>query len=575
MLVQTRTDTLLIKTAHPRQTVPRRLLFAVVSFLVVAPAIVQTWILRNQSGSDSIAYLDIARGWARGDWGTMQNGFWSPLYPAIVGAMLRLVAPGSYWEFASVHALDFALYLLSFGLFWFMLNSLMLWRHNRRRSDNPELLSDFEVRAIGCAFFACYSFRLVSVPRTNPDMLTGALVYLGVGLLLRLVSGSRNKWLPVAFGAALGAGYLAKTPMLIIGLALLVSFVIARPGGWAPCILAAVTFVIVAAPGVLLFSASQGRLSIGESGGLNYSWHVDGTPRFHWRGGEATGTPLHTTRTLSENPTIYEFSGRPGTYPIWFDPSYWNAGLKPRLNIRGQLKVMASSVATLFNFLVLAEGGVLVCLGLLCASDQWRQALGSVWFVLVPMLIGIVQFCFVHLELRYIAAPLVVLCATLFAVVPVSIGKTYHVAAVITLLLAVQVGAWTLSLVRENGLVVPRADRADHPQWKVADALVRAGVPQGAHVAYIHSRNRLYGDYDWAYLAHVQITSEIADADAFWQSGPDAIRRSETILQQHGIAAIIACEPPQPVTKQWTQLANREYYLRILAPSAPVYLPGQ
>lgn len=40
--------------------------------------------------SDGVSYLDLASQYARGDLGALANGYWSPLYPMLLGGALRL-----------------------------------------------------------------------------------------------------------------------------------------------------------------------------------------------------------------------------------------------------------------------------------------------------------------------------------------------------------------------------------------------------------------------------------------------------------------------------------------------------
>jgi len=93
------------------------------------------------------------------------------------------------------------------------------------------------------------------------------------------------------------------------------------------------TFAIFAAiVGLYIWALSEakGRFTWGDSAWLNVAIHVNGVPYVNWQGGpESSGQPIHPTRQLSMRPPIFEFATPiPGTYPPWYDPAYWNEGVR-------------------------------------------------------------------------------------------------------------------------------------------------------------------------------------------------------------------------------------------------------
>src|SRR4030095_6987388 len=80
-----------------------------------------------------------------------------------------------------------------------------------------------------------------------------------------------------ALGLVLGVGYLAKLAMLpvaVVTFALLGAMVWRRSGA-ARVALALAVFSAIALPWIAVLSAGMGRLSVGESAGLNYGWIVN------------------------------------------------------------------------------------------------------------------------------------------------------------------------------------------------------------------------------------------------------------------------------------------------------------
>jgi len=62
----------------------------------------------------------------------------------------------------------------------------------------------------------------------------------------------------------------------------------------------------------------------------------------HWEGQPpGTGIPAHPQRKLADEPTVYEFAAPiGGSYPLWYDPSYWYEGIKPHFSLKGQLMAL-------------------------------------------------------------------------------------------------------------------------------------------------------------------------------------------------------------------------------------------
>ena len=118
----------------------------------------------------------------------------------------------------------------------------------------------------------------------TPDLLVALATYVIAGLLLRFAAGDRRWTTFGAFGVVLGLGYLAKEVLLPIGLvALVLALAVVGPTrrGWPGIALAALTFLVVAAPFVGALSLARGRVTVGDSGRLNLLWsaHAGGADR--------------------------------------------------------------------------------------------------------------------------------------------------------------------------------------------------------------------------------------------------------------------------------------------------------
>ena len=52
----------------------------------------QAWATRFYPTPDGVSYLDLSDAVLRGDFGELLNGYWSPLYPVLVGLGRRLTS---------------------------------------------------------------------------------------------------------------------------------------------------------------------------------------------------------------------------------------------------------------------------------------------------------------------------------------------------------------------------------------------------------------------------------------------------------------------------------------------------
>ncbi|MGH9603257.1 MAG: hypothetical protein ACRD24_12805 [Terriglobales bacterium] len=511
---------------------------------------------RDLQGGDSVSYLDIAFAWARGDFGSAVNAFWSPLYSWLLAVMLAVLRPGPDWEFTAVSAVGFTVYLLALGCFLFFWRAVAAWR--RSANADPTGFSPSAWLLLGYALFLWTTLHLARLTRSPADLLMAAFVYAACGLLARMRSGDRQPRTMALFGLALALGYLAKAPMFQLSpVFLIVALLIAGARRLAPAV---VCFLAFSLPWIALISNQKGRLTLGDTAHLNYAWHVNQAPMFYWQGEPAgLGAPLHPPRQLYTHPTVYEFAQPAmGSYPIWYDPSYWNEGLWPRFDLRQQWNPITR---TLRRYQLVLRGRldlVLVALALLFLSAHRSRSeglsdkpRGYPWFLFAPALAGFAMYSLVYVERRHIAVFVVVLWAAVFASLrfPTS-SRTGRVASLLAGLTLV----CTLNLLLIDAPNDWRAirDRPDRVHGYVAQELVRRGARPGEGILVIGSA---LWNAPSAHLARVQIAAEIpvAEGFAFWS----ADRATQTAVLErvaaHGIRLVVAdcgnCSPPPTCTR--------------------------
>ncbi len=530
---------------------PRRLIAA---FFVVAILLggIEAWSTRHQMNPNGIQYLDNADAYWSGDLRAALNAQWSPLYPWIIGAAFQVSRAPRMEQFAVVHVVNFLGYLASLAAFLFFLQCTRAIPL-RENHWTPFLL-------LACSAFIYCSLDLTNLGLVTPDLLVSTFAFLTAGLLIRILDSASMKD-HAALGIILGVGYLAKTPFFAFALLCVAMLWIRdRRRVW----LTAALFAAISAPYVLVLSASKGRLTIGDSGRLNVVWMVNGVPYYNWQGGPAAnGRPIHPARPLSASPDVLEFAAPiHATYPLWYDPSYWNDGVR----VAWRAGDFASAVlreVRLYGYLIFHRQIPLlfavVVLGLLAARHQLIQSWRPLWPLLVFSSAPFVMYAFVHAEGRYLAPFFVLLWSALalgvlWAVTPENPKVPLTIASVasILMLIAAIAAVRPLEPIRSAHDTSSRSLAPDEKQFQIATQLSRLGLKPGDPVAI------LTGDlpYSWARLVGARITMEAGVRNAQDWS------KARAILERYPAGFVVAPRIEGVVNQAgWMELGQTGAYV--------------
>jgi 4-amino-4-deoxy-L-arabinose transferase-like glycosyltransferase len=582
--------------AHPSETTKtperaldrraRQIRLAFWLFAVLAGAY-QAWVFRNTITSDGISYLDMADNIAHGQWMAAINGYWSPLYPLVLALALVLAKPAACYEFAIVHAANFVVYLFALASFDFLIQRLVL----RTRRAQPAWL----LLAAGYAVAVWGLLELITITSTSPDMVLAAFVFLACGILLKIESGTANWRYFAVLGALLGCGYLAKAPMFLLAFVFIALTFIA-PGRFMQLLpkslIALLAFLTVAAPYVIALSKNKDRPTFGDSGKLNYAWYVDGASYRHWQGEPLgarsevaprwskspmpTGIPVHPTRKVLDTPGVYEFGGPVGgTYPVWYDPSYWNEGLVPHFDLSQQvrkilvnLKFMYSLLLNIHVIQLYREGqwfrffSPLLLAAWLVLFWRTRKSFtpfGSatrLLFVLSGAALG--MYALVYCEPRHLAPFIVLLYLGLFSAIRLPLDSNNNF---IKPLAAAILAAFALTV----GVSIARLKTAPFEAWQVARTLQQADVGPGTKIASLEYAN--HGNVKWARLARCRIVAEIytdafAPKDPYWQLDPTAQARVLAAFIHASADIVVASNVPEDVATPagWKRIGDTRYF---------------
>jgi hypothetical protein len=544
-------------------------------FLSIALGTLQAWFSRYRMDSDGVSYLDVGDAFFRHDWARAVNGYWSPLYAWLEGLALGILKPSMWWESTVVH-------LVNLLIFFFALFAFRFFLHSMHRSIKPAPpantdgtlpLPEWSLNGLGYCIFLWSSLVLIDVGYVTPDLLVEAFLLLLGGYLVRLRRGESLAGFAI-FGMLCGAAYLSKAVMFPVSIGLIVILLFSAALSKrriAGVLLASLMFVIVGTPFIAALSKQKGRFTFGDSGKLNYAYMVNpGVAQKNWQGEPPEGgVPKHTTRQLLDRPPVFEFAQPTGgTYPPWFDPSYWDDGAHGTWRLRSQIRVLVQSGRN-YTQMLLPQLGLLAGIGifLLWGGEPTRKAITSNWPMIVAGGLSVGLYSLVLVRERYVAGSFVLIFVAILAGVrlpksPAVPAFTRHItlAVMATILLSVLtvVPEWFYLSHTSYGYAWPIDD------IRAAEGLQSMGLRPGDPVASVGDGVVQY----WARFGKFRIVAEVFSPQAerinFWSESWERRKMAYECLRRAGAKVAVVWAPPSGVDPGWTQIANTNYYAYFL-----------
>jgi hypothetical protein len=525
----------------------------------LAFAALQAWSFRFTTTADGIAYLDMSDVMFPGfDWSHVINGVWSPLYPVALGIGRRLL--GGSGEIQNAHYINVGIFVFAFLCFE------ALRRTIKTCTPGLNTSSAWVFDVIAYALFLWASVAAISLQVIRPDMLMSGFLYLAASLALTIRARGESWKNYIRLGALLGIGYLAKAPMLYIGLVLLACTLNTRRlrDTATKAAAAAGVFLLIASLYFIPLSAKLGHFTFGQSGEYNYLYHVDQIGMYSETLGHAGGKFENAPRVVVDHPPVYSFdTGERVTFPLRFEPARWTVGAKPRFYLPSQVAIIKENAA-IYETLLLELSGVIAAIlifGFLSPSG-FRSLLTN-WPLVLVGAAGIGMYLLVHVEERYVGAFFLLPCLGL-------ISGACAASRIPTRLSALVAGAIALSLVVQVAWGV-RADYRRYRQqptdaWlRAANELSAKGIRPADKVARICNR---FADLNWARHLRVTIVSEAQfdRSNEFWSATPDVQDRVLRAMADSGASVVVADRrdgkaPPET----WRRLGKTTYYYQELA----------
>ncbi len=394
----------------------------------------------HQMNPDGLSYLDMASEARNSGLSSLVNPHWSPGLPALLAAAMIILRPSPEFEFPVVHLVIFLTFLLALSAFHYFIRSYDVAIRPASRSP-----STYDAVIFGYASFTLITVKFIGLRVVTPDLLMCSSVFLVTGVCCRLYTRRASSRFFLLLGLVLAVGYYAKAPMFPLAILLLVLLWVFPPEGLnlRSLLFTAAVFLLLSAPLIRLVGAKVGRPSIGESAvdtyllelnGLSAGWAHYPETRF--------GVPIHPPRKLMDRPMILEFASPvPGTYPLWYDPAYWWAGLKPVFSVSDQVRALVKAAKLYWRssqVLVVVIGGAL-CLAMLAIPLGTPLRCRRLDVVLVLWAIApLAMFATLHVESRYIASFVIVLFVILYsqlgARLPFQISRAIYLCVAITVI---------------------------------------------------------------------------------------------------------------------------------------------
>ena len=541
------------------------------SFAALLMGAVATWASRATMYPDGVSYLDIGDAYWRGDWHNALNAYWSPLYSWLVGAALKVIKPSFEHEFPLVHAVNFSQYAIGLAAFTFFIKTFAEKQLAAQASDstNCELwFPQWALYVAGYTGFVIASLSLITMSFVSADMLVAASVYLAAALLLKMDTHQPSWRVFVGFGLVLGIGYYAKTVMLPFAIVfLIIALVIRRRNGsdLKPVAYSCCILILLVAPFIVAISVQKHRPTIGDSGVFNYIVNVEGEQFFipHEAG------VRHSVPVIPGGIEAYQYAAPiSGTYPLWYDPSYWHEHIPIHFSLSRQLRIIAISALACCWILFSIHLGLTISVAILFLyfiaprpSECLRAALAH-WILWIPAVAGIAMYGLLIVEPRYLGAQFCILWIVALSGVrlPKIVSSRYLIVGAVLFLTSATCAitlrdSWLMAHnigVDERGIATPECATA-------AEALRAAGLQPGDKIAVISEW--LFPSRQGAYVARLARLRVIAEArsEGFWAADEPARSSLMDSFARAGVKAVLTRNPPR-LEAGWQQLRGTSYY---------------
>jgi hypothetical protein len=255
------------------------------------------------------------------------------------------------------------------------------------------------------------------------------------------------------------------------------------------------------------------------------------------------------------------------SYPLWFDPTYWYAGVKPPVHLMHALTLFLQNLGGYLPdfgwvFAVLCIAVVFVVRGELRMTD-WRY-----WAIFALAAAPFGLYAFVYTETRFFGGSAAAMCLVLLAGLRAEGRNGASALRALALALVIPAASYAgfrvladarfavLSATARDADNSPVSRKAvpsfQPPNIAMASAFPSLGVTSDTPVSIVGSGPDAY----WARLAHLRIIVELQARDAFW-GNPAARPSILDAMRNAGAQFAISDDPPAWAdTRGWQRIGN-------------------
>lgn len=557
--------------------------------VVLGLGLLDAWrYLHYQANPDGVSYVDLARALVADGPGALVNGYWSPLYPALIAAGYAVAPPNVETMYSTAHLMSVLPFVAAALAFHRLLTAL-----RRHAGADSQAAGRLLLGVVGWAAFALYIVKGIGLHLITPDLGVAAVAFWVAAEAFAL---GAAPWPPARWaraGVVLATGYWWKAILFPVGLVwLAAAFVVAwrRRDAWRGPVTGGAVYGILALAWIVPVSLHTGRVTFGETGRLNYLWYVDAAP-YVWerclppgiadsraapfgrmaRDSVITGTPL-TCAVASPLATV--------TMPLWDDPSRYYRETHTRLDLEGQRRAVVNNVAALHKELgelgpVLPVSALLLGIAVAIAAWSSRRREAGSGHRAGPAMFGVflaapvVFYLLVYVEFRHVAPFVAMAIAAVAAGAARLHGPARRALGALAVVAVIEV-AWRLAtptlvaFTLARATILGRAPDRVPVTHLVARELARAGIEPGMRVASIFNA----WNAEWAQLAGLRIRAIVPEMTTpvggvlRTLRDPCVLAAWDSALARHGIAAAVARVPEGIAAPPgFEQLAGTEFRL--------------
>jgi 4-amino-4-deoxy-L-arabinose transferase-like glycosyltransferase len=550
---------------------------------------------------DAVSYMDIADLLHAHRWAGAVNGYWHPLYPAVLAAAQIVFHPTRWNEIPAYYFANYIIFLLELVAMVAFVYALDRLRTRTHTATTPPLLSRDALSLFGCALVVISAQHELATGFVRPDALLQALMLLAFAMLLNALATESLIFAPL-MGLFFGLAYLTKSFAFVVALLTIAVMVIFQL--WlqrrtlsrviASAALALLVFGVVAGPYVAALSHQKHRFDFGDSGALNYAWYAGGVEKMHLEPtspassfGRATVHLIHPEHQLLAKPGIYSYRAEPyGTYPDWFDTTFFNERITPHLNPPVLLRRDARNAVLVLRYLFNhPEAWILLILlfvfGARIQLDSWRRG-DNFWLPIVALGLAMwILYALVNVEERYVTLAYLVVMLPIFAALRTPTPETDEFAtsafawlpsaatAMIALLALLAAGESLRLTLQQRRYETPLPHPWYSPEmFGAAHALQQLGVHPGDEIACMGASACLDQNY-WARLAGVRILTEVYNPNGNlfeqWAGLPNRAQVLSILRAQNAKVLVAHFEPgsfdrTSVAAQSWIRLDNTDLY---------------